>query len=172
MSFPIYITPALIFTTLISCRWYKWSSPFKFRHSYMALDRTTTPDSLIVGEYQTSTSDPIRLARYELDYTTRRLKTDSSGVSKAVWAYCVNIERMQGAVSANGKFYLSRSNGASKGDLWAWVPGGAAKKNAGFYPRSPEDMSYDKRNGGRLYTVTEAEGVRYIIDSPINSVSF
>ncbi|KAL0468077.1 hypothetical protein QR685DRAFT_356738 [Neurospora intermedia] len=153
-------------------RWYKWSSPFKFRHSYMALDRTTTPDSLIVGEYQTSTSDPIRLARYELDYTTRRLKTDSSGVSKAVWAYCVNIERMQGAVSANGKFYLSRSNGASKGDLWAWVPGGAAKKNAGFYPRSPEDMSYDKRNGGRLYTVTEAEGVRYIIDSPINSVSF
>ncbi|EGZ68907.1 hypothetical protein NEUTE2DRAFT_114850 [Neurospora tetrasperma FGSC 2509] len=154
-------------------RWYKWSSSFKFRHSYMALDRTTTPDSLIVGEYQTSTSDPIRLVRYELDYTTRRLKTDSSGgVSKAVWAYCVNIERMQGAVSANGKFYLSRSNGASKGDLWAWVPGAAAKKNAGFYPRSPEDLSYDKRNGGRLYTVTEAEGVRYIINSPVNSVSF
>ncbi|KAJ4420298.1 hypothetical protein N0V85_000647 [Neurospora sp. IMI 360204] len=153
-------------------RWYKWSSSFEFRHSYMALDRTTTHDSLIVGEYQTSTSDPIRLVRYELDYTTRRLKTDSSGVSKAIWAYCVNIERMQGAVSANGKSYLSRSNGASKGDLWAWVPGGAAKQNAGFYPRSPEDLSYDKRNGGRLYTVTEAEGMRYIINSAVSSVSF
>ncbi|KAK3951082.1 cytochrome P450 [Pseudoneurospora amorphoporcata] len=152
-------------------RWYKWSSSFEFRHSYMALDRTTTPDSLIVGEYQTSTSDPIRLVRYELDYTTRRLKTDSSGVSKAIWAYCVNIERMQGAVSANGKFYLSRSNGASKGDLWAWVPGGAAKQNSGFYPRSPEDLSYDQRNGGRLYTVTEAEGVRYIINSAVSKPS-
>ena len=75
-------------------------------------------------------------------------------------------------MSANGKFYLSRSNGSSKGDLWAWVPGSAANQNAGFYPRSPEDLSYDQRNGGRLYTVTESEGVRYIINSAVSDVSF
>lgn len=152
-------------------RSYKWSAPFQFRFSFMALDRTTTPDSLLVGEYQTSTTVPVRLARFELDYTTRRLRTNGT-TARASWAYCVNIERMQGVVSADGKFYISRSNGGSPGDLFGWVPGQLAYNNAGFYPRSPEDLSYDKRRGGRLYGLTEAPGVRYIIDSPVSSVRF
>ncbi len=150
-------------------RWYKWSSSFPFRFSYIALDRTAATPTLLVGEYQTSTSSPIRMAKFALDPSTGRLKMTGK-TAKATWAYCVGIERMQGAVSANGKIYISRSNGKNPGDAFGWIPGQAAHKNAGFFPQSPEDLSYDKRRGGRVYTLTEAAGKRYIVDSAAKSV--
>lgn len=155
-------------------RWFKWTPSFPFRFSFVALDRTTSPDSLVVGEYQTNTTVPVRFVRWPLDYTTRKLKAGSDGkTTQASWAYCVGIERMQGTVSADGKFYISRSNGQnSAGDLYGWTPGSLAYNNAGFYPRGPEDLSYDKRNGGRIYTVTEYPGARYIINTPISAVRF
>ncbi|KAM6534352.1 hypothetical protein FALCPG4_007278 [Fusarium falciforme] len=59
-------------------RWYKWTPSFKFRFSWIALDRTTNPDRLMVGEYQTSTDKPIRMVQYELDYKTRKLRADGN----------------------------------------------------------------------------------------------
>ncbi len=92
--------------------------------------------------------------------------------AKGTWAYCVNIERMQGAVQANGKIYISRSNGGSDaGDLLGWIPGKGAKNNAGFYPKGPEDLSYDKR-GNKLYGLTEYAGARWIIVSDADKVKF
>lgn len=111
--------------------------------------------------------------RYELDYTTRRLKTDANKVAKGVWAYCINIDNMQGAVSADGKFYISTSNGKSKnGDMYGWVPGKGAHNNKGFLPRGPEDLSYDKRGGGWVYSVTEHPGYRYIWKTKASAVKF
>ncbi|KAK3990494.1 hypothetical protein QBC44DRAFT_264767 [Cladorrhinum sp. PSN332] len=155
-------------------RWFKWTPSFPFRFSFISLDRTTSPDSLVVGEYQPNTTVPIRFVRWPLDYTTRKLKAGSDGkTTQATWAYCVNIVRMQGAVSADGKFYISRSNGANgAGDLYGWKPGNAAYENNAFYPRGPEDLSYDKRNGGRIYMASEYPGARYIIDTPVSSVRF
>lgn len=98
-------------------RWYKWTGSFPFRFSYVSLGRTATPDTLMVGEYQPNTTVPIRMVQYPPDYTTRRLKTDG-GKATATWAYCVGIERMQGAVQADGKIYISRSNGANRGDMF------------------------------------------------------
>ncbi|KAH6627302.1 hypothetical protein F5144DRAFT_575465 [Chaetomium tenue] len=152
-------------------RWYKWSSSFPFRFSYMALDRTQDQHTILVGEYQPNTTVPVRMTKYPLDESTGRLKM-SGKTAKATWAYCVGIERMQGAVSANGKIYISRSNGKSNGDMWGWVPGKAAYKNAGFFPQSPEDLSYDKRRNGRVYGLTEVKGKRYIIDSDAKKVKF
>ncbi|KAK0620629.1 hypothetical protein B0T14DRAFT_431655 [Immersiella caudata] len=149
-------------------RWYKWTGAFPFRFSYISLDRTATPDTLMVGEYQPNTTVPIRMVQYPLDYTTRRLRMDGR-VATATWAYCVGIERMQGAVQADGKVYISRSNGASRGDMFGWVPGKIAHNNEGFFPRSPEDLSYDKR-GKKLYGLTEHEGQRYIISTDTSKV--
>jgi hypothetical protein len=101
-------------------RSYTWIPSFGFQFSFVSLDRTDTPDTLLVGEYHTQTEDaPRRFVKWELDYTTRKLKTNA-GVAAASWAYCVGIDRMQGAVSAHGKFYISRSEGSANGDLWAW----------------------------------------------------
>ncbi|KAH8602177.1 hypothetical protein B0O99DRAFT_680321 [Bisporella sp. PMI_857] len=152
-------------------RYYTWTPSFNFRFSFVSLDRTDTPDSLLVGEYQTASyTGPRRFVKWDLDYTTRKLKT-TSGIATATWAYCVDIDRMQGAVSANGKFYISRSNGADAGDLWGWVPGSAAHNNAGFLPTSPEDLSFDSVNN-IFYTLTEAVNKRYILAYRASQVTF
>ena len=133
------------------------------RFSFVSLDRTTTPDSLLVGEYQpASFTGPRRFIRWSIDYTNRQLTTDSAGVATATWAYQVNIDRMQGVNSVNGKFYISRSNGGSNGDLISWTPGNLAKIAGGALPEGPEDLSYDKTTG-LMYTVTEAVNGRYIL---------
>lgn len=111
----------------------------------------------MVGEYQSDTSLPIRMAQWDLDYTTRGLASSSG-----VWAYCVGIRSIQGAVEADGKFYISRSNGKNgKGDIFGWTPGGAAKENPGIVPRGTEDLSYDGRDG-TLLGLTEYAGDRYL----------
>jgi hypothetical protein len=113
------------------------------------------------------------MAKFDLtNSTTSRLEVDGNKTAKAAWAYCVGIERMQGAVSANGKIFISRSNGKSAGDMFGWVPGKAAHNNAGFFPPSPEDLSYDKRRGGRIYGLTESAGKRYILDYEAKAVKF
>lgn len=150
--------------------WYEWTPDFPFRFSYISLDRTTTPDSILVGEYQPASSDkPIRMAQFDLDYKIRRLKTDADGLAKASWAYCVGIDRMQGAVQVDGTIYISRSNGENKGgDIFTWTPGGAAEITGSFPPGS-EDLSYDKRSG-EIYTPTEHPGKRYIIGRKISGL--
>ena len=151
-------------------RSYTWTPTFPFQFSFVSLDRSTTPDSLLVGEYQTADSTaPRRVVRWDLDYTVRKLKT-SNGIASASWAYCVDIDRMQGAVSNDGKIYISRSNGASNGDLWVWTPGSAAKNNAGFFPPSPEDLSWDTRTD-LFYGLTEAKNKRYILTYKKSQVS-
>ena len=152
-------------------RYYTWTPSFNFQFSFVSLDRTDTPDSLLVGEYQVAGSTaPRRLVKWELDYTTRKLKTISR-IATASWAYCINIDRMQGAVSANGKFYISRSNQDDPGDLYTWKPGYAAHNNAGFLPSSPEDLSFDSVRK-IFYTLTEALNKRYILAYKTSQVTF
>ncbi|SPN96494.1 uncharacterized protein DNG_00022 [Cephalotrichum gorgonifer] len=150
--------------------WYQWTPSFNFRFSYISLDRTTSPDSILVGEYQPDSSvNPTRHVRWDLDYTTRRLKTNANSIASASWAYCVGIDRMQGAVSADGKIYISRSNGASKnGDFFTWTPGGPATITESV-TAGPEDMTYDKRSK-EVFTVTEHPGNRWIIGTKISSL--
>ncbi|GAB1213853.1 hypothetical protein ATERTT37_003006 [Aspergillus terreus] len=134
-----------------------------FRHSWVALDRADSPDTLLVGEYQTTDVDlPIRLVKYPLDYTTRRLR-NTNGVVTATWAYCVDILRMQGGFSRNDTFYLGRSNGENNGgDLFTWTPGELAQETSSWFPPGNEDMSYNEAKG-EWYTVTEHVGQRYIL---------
>ncbi|RPA98389.1 hypothetical protein L873DRAFT_1808387, partial [Choiromyces venosus 120613-1] len=133
------------------------------RFSFISLDCTTTPDSLMVGEYQTALGpEPRRFVRWSIDYTNRQLVTDSAGIATATWAYQVNIDRMQGVNSINGKFYISRSNGGFNGHLITWVPGNLAKITGGAVPEGPEDLSYDKTSR-LMYTFTEPVNGEYIL---------
>lgn len=152
---------------------YKWTpgstSPFRF--SWISLDRSDTPDTLLVGEFvrdgeldANNNPVPIRLVKYQLDSTTRRLRTDSNGLATASWAHCVDILRMQGGVSYGGTFYLSRSNGRDPhaGDLFTWEEGKTAKKFGGWFMAGNEDLSFSEKRR-EYYTVTEYEAGRYIL---------
>jgi hypothetical protein len=133
-------------------RSYKWDSPFKFQFSFVSLDRTVKPDTLLVGEWHTE-GKGTRLVQWELDYKSRKLKT-THGKAKATWGYHVEIDSMQGAVRAHGKIYISRTHGHHNGDMFGWVPGSEAHLNKGFFPAGPEDLSYDRKRD-KIYTVTE-----------------
>ncbi|KAL2862376.1 uncharacterized protein BJX67DRAFT_385743 [Aspergillus lucknowensis] len=154
-------------------RWYKWTpgedSPFRF--SWISLDRSDSPDTLLVGEFvrdgevdDNGDAVPIRLVKYELDSTTRQLRTDDNGLATASWAHCVDIVKMQGGVSYEGKFYLSRSNGRDPkaGDLFTWEEGKTAEEHSGWFMAGNEDLSYNQARG-EYYTVTEYDGGRYIL---------
>ncbi|KAJ5442413.1 hypothetical protein N7445_005420 [Penicillium cf. griseofulvum] len=155
-------------------RWYKWTpgkeSPFRF--SWISLDRSDSPDTLMVGEFvrdgetfedAEKTPVPIRYVKYNLDANTRRLHTDN-GIATASWAHCVDIPNVQGAVSYGSKFYVSRSTGRApkKGDLFIWEEGKTAKPYKGWFPAGNEDMSFNPVRK-EYYTVTEYDKDRYIL---------
>lgn len=147
-------------------RVYNWTQlqpDAKFRHSWVALDRLDSPDTLLVGEYQTDDATlPIRLVKYPLDYQTRRLRKTKSTIVTASWVYCVDILRMQGGFSRNDTFYLGRSNGQKNGgDLFTWSPGEAATGSS-YFPPGNEDLSYNEAKK-EWYTVTEWKDQRYIV---------
>ncbi|KAE8149806.1 hypothetical protein BDV25DRAFT_122143 [Aspergillus avenaceus] len=134
-----------------------------FSFSWVSLDRSDSPDTLLVGEYtKDDTNTPIRLVKYALDYQTRKLRT-TNGVATATFAHCVDILRMQGGYSLGNKFYLGRSNGESKGsDLFVWSPGSSATARSQWLMAGSEDFSFNPSRG-EWYTITEHPGKRYIV---------
>jgi hypothetical protein len=131
------------------------------RFSFVSLDRSSTPDSVVVGEYAYP-GDGTRIVRYPIDYTTRMLPTGSDGYAHASEAYTVSVTSMQGATAINGKFYLSTSDGdGNRGDLATFVKGGSVVMHTDTLPIGPEDLSYWPAKG-QLWSVTEYPGSRCV----------
>ncbi|MCP2323041.1 hypothetical protein HDA40_001548 [Hamadaea flava] len=132
--------------------------------SFVSLDRTTAPDSILVGEYAYPGAGT-RLVRWNIDYTDRELAYDSGSTTDATasWAYRVDVTSMQGALSLNGKYFLSTSDGdANEGDLATWKPGGSVAMNYDSLPIGNEDLTY-RSSTDELWTVTEYAGNRMAI---------
>lgn len=121
----------------------------------MSLDRTTTPDSLLIGEYHATRTD-CRLVRFALDYQTRWLKTGAGGIATAVQAVSHGNKKIQGAASINGKFFLTQSGGNLLSFSWK----GGKKTTKNVFPSVPEDLSYEKGVG--LWTLMEEKGKRSV----------
>lgn len=121
----------------------------------------------MIGEFRAfDTPDdwPIRFVKWDLDYKIRRLKTNpDTDVATASWAYCVNINDMQGAISVGEDFYINTSNyGEGIGDMWLWSPGEHATELEKFLPPGPEDLSWDHVT--RTWaTVTEYTERRWLV---------
>jgi hypothetical protein len=129
--------------------------------SFVALDRTSTPDSIVVGEYA-SPGTGTRLVRFPIDYTTRLLTTAADGYAHGSQAYDVSVTSMQGATAINGKFYLSTSDGSgNKGDLATFSPGGSVVMHTDTLPIGPEDLSYWAAKN-QLWSLTEYAGSRSV----------
>jgi hypothetical protein len=113
--------------------------------SFVSIDRGTTPHTLISGEYREN--DPHgRVARWDLEL---------SGVPRD--AYVMGQPKIQGAVSAGDKWYLSQAaDGNTNGKLHVSTPGKLVTRP---YPIGPEDLTIQ---GGRLWSVTEFRNKRVI----------
>jgi hypothetical protein len=93
--------------------------------SSVALDRSTTPDSLVVGEYRDSRDanpavDGGRIARYPVAADTRKLAL------KAVPSDAVTIPKsnVQGVQTWNGRYYFGRSSAQKHSFLYSAQAGG------------------------------------------------
>ncbi len=122
--------------------------------SWVALDRSTSPPSLVSGEYS---ADSIagRVFRWPLDASgALAAKTFPSG------AWVMGHSHVQGGVSRAGRFYLASSKpAAGKGELYVTRP--SAKTVTRPWGDAPEDLMVEPKTG-RLWGATEAEGKRWV----------
>ncbi|MFD0851202.1 hypothetical protein ACFQ07_03180 [Actinomadura adrarensis] len=135
------------------------------RFSCVALDRTSTPDSVIVGEYanvpdgQTARA---RVFRFPLDENSHTLAASADGYVHATEAYDTATESIQGAAAIDGKFFLSISAGANgNGHVGTFTRGGELALHTGDLPIGPEDWSYWAAND-QLWNLAEYAGKRSV----------
>lgn len=110
-----------------------------------------------MSEYQTDST--ARIARFELDYTTRYLKSSSR---TEMWKH--GKTSIQGCTSVNGTYYFTKSHGESgKSEILKW--NGKASSNivslGAKYAIGAEDLTY-WRDKNRLWSVAEHPNKRMV----------
>jgi hypothetical protein len=136
--------------------------------SYVALDRSTTPPSLLSGEYCGGTacaSKPLagRAYRWPLDGANGRLRAGTSWPSEAM---LLGQTQVQGAASYKGLYYRASSAPAGGGGALYRVKG--AKSATSKWLDAPEDLMVDEQNG-LLWSLSEAAGSRVVAGMKLTS---
>lgn len=134
-------------------------------HSFISLDRSTTPISFIVGEYvEADAACPGRIARLdvETDDRNRIVKAHSS----EVWD--THMRQLQGAASQNGRFWFGASRGPEQPGVLASWRVGAETVTLRDWAVGSEDLAHSVGSDGvdRLWTVTEYAGKRIVVSVP------
>ncbi len=125
--------------------------------SSLALDRSTTPDRLVVGEYIDSTTGA-RVVSYPVDSTSRKLVTSGSTVTASA-AVTIPVSNVQGAFTFSSKYYLGRSSSNSYGLMYGGGSGSTPLTSS--WTIGGEDLYHQQvdSNGsalpGQLWTLTE-----------------
>jgi hypothetical protein len=127
--------------------------------SYVALDRTTTPHSLVSGEYS-ATSVAGRIYRWPLDETNRLQLTDQERVI-ADGAWFAGESHVQGGLARDATFFLSSSYPAAGAGALYRVKQDAPSTTLGWID-SPEDVAYDPQLDA-VWSQSEAVDARHVI---------
>ena len=127
------------------------------KFSYLSLDATTDPPSLLAGEYDNDPATGIysRLLRFPLDAQTHRLVTDGAGAAHASGAWYAGNRNVQGAASIGGKFFLTGTR--FSGSLFTGAVGQASKvykASAGSWAWMSEGIHHVPASG-RVFVNTE-----------------
>ncbi len=130
------------------------------RFSFVALDRSTTPPSLVSGEYD-ATSIGGRLYRWPLDADTGHLAASSRGRVVPDGAWFAGQTHLQGAAARGDTFWLSSS--APAGGAGALYRAGIDRPSVALpWIDSPEDLAVDEGDG-LVWSLSEAIDARYVI---------
>ena len=140
-------------------------------YSYVALDRSTSPPSLVSGEYCSAAPTVCngnalsgRAFRWPLDPVTGKLAgAATSWPSEAV---LLGQRQVQGAVSRNGIFYMSSSAPAGAGGALYRVKSG--KSATSNWVSSPEDLMIDEPNG-LVWSLSEGVNARVVFGASLSS---
>ncbi len=135
--------------------------------SYVSLDRTSTPPTLVSGEYCSTSACSGELAgriyRWPLDAASGRLERAASWPKDA---YYVAQKQVQGGASRDGLFLLSSSAPASGGGALYRVKG--TKSATSTWVDAPEDLLVDDPRG-LVFSLSEAAGSRVVLGAHLTS---
>ncbi|WP_248960235.1 hypothetical protein [Sphaerisporangium perillae] len=144
-----------------------WSATGAARFSFAAVDRTQSPHLLVSGEYVDPADEPGRVGRVvrwrlEADGT---LAAGADGLAPAAHAFTLPAAKIQGALSHEGRWYLSQAASAVKNGSLLVVADGQAPQVRKF-PVGPEDLTcwIEKR---QLWSLTEFRGRRVLFAVPV-----
>jgi hypothetical protein len=130
------------------------------RFSFVAVDRTSAPPSLVSGEYD-ATSIGGRLYRWPLDPVTGRLALTDRGRVLAGGAWFLGQTHVQGAAARGALTWLSSSAPAGGGGALYRTAIATPSTTLGWID-APEDLAFDG-GGDLLWSLSEAVGARYVV---------
>ncbi|MFT3768100.1 MAG: hypothetical protein QM820_21835 [Minicystis sp.] len=133
------------------------------RFSFVSIDHSTDPPSLVSGEYDDA-SIYGRLYRFALDPSTHRIKGPFIHPEDAWHA---GQSHVQGALAHQGKFLLSSSKPAGAAGILYRTSPDTASKSFGWVD-APEDLSFDPSTG-RLWCLSEGLGARYVFATALTA---
>ncbi|GAA3104763.1 hypothetical protein [Streptosporangium carneum] len=132
------------------------------RFSFASVDRSTDPDTLISGEYVDTPGRIGRVARWPLN-PDGSLRADAAGLARPLDAYNLPEQRIQGALSHNGAWYLSQAEGSTRNGALLVAGETLARRP---YPVGPEDLTC-VRDRNTVWSVTEFAGRRVVYGVPL-----
>ncbi|OJD22966.1 hypothetical protein ACJ73_05680 [Blastomyces percursus] len=139
-------------------RAYKWQPKEGVKNlhfSFVGLDKTSNPPSLVTGEW--FPSGPGRLTHWDLDKSSHFLKVDGDNIATASRAVQHSLTKIQGSITINNKYFLTQSGGS----LWTFTWEDGQKRHKDVFSGVPEDLSYQKGYG--LWAQTELPGNRHVV---------
>ncbi|MEU8529348.1 hypothetical protein AB0C77_27740 [Streptomyces sp. NPDC048629] len=130
--------------------------------SYLSLDRSTTPDRLLMGEYcrpESGFMSPGRIASYPV----KSLENRSGEVAAEGWANFLPMTDggAQGALAMGDKLYVNQSNGHNDpGNLlrYRWSSGALVSNGSAIKTATGAEDLYWERGAQRLWSVSEHYG--------------
>ncbi|OMI40431.1 hypothetical protein [Streptomyces sparsogenes] len=112
------------------------------RFSQVAVDRTTPQPSIVVSEWRPHSQNG-KAVRWYMNPETSSITSE-----EAVEERRIGIANVQGAVSVNGTYYFSVSDGTTRRGRLYRRPRGNARDPYGYLSIGPEDLSYDGDRDG------------------------
>lgn len=137
------------------------------RYSCCGLDRSGRTPSIVVAEYNVEGEDQTgagaRVVRFPLDCDGPTFAVARDGQVHGTEAYQVFVRSVQGGVAHGGRFFLSRSNGASNySGLVTFTADAAPVLASESMPIGTEDLSYWPGRD-EVWTLCEHPGKRYVL---------
>jgi hypothetical protein len=133
------------------------------RYSFIAVDRTAPPPSLVTGEFHDADVAG-KLIRWDLD--GERLALTDAGVAQPSEVYFAQESDVQGAVSVGRTWYLSASAQDGNWGLLYRTAAGEPSQSYGWVI-GPEDLMYSRKEGA-LWSASEFAGRRYVFSVDVS----